>query len=272
MTRDDLSYDEPTIHYQVAAGPMVMESGNRVDVRVEAGQALLVLLEGLSEQSTFRLNLTNLVGLIDGVLFVFGTPADDRIEIGFTADDPRPISINDTDYEPSHFDGVIPNAIRIAAGAGNDTVLVHPQVSLPSWINGQSAHDTLYGRGGDDRLLGGAGHDRLVGRSGRDRLRGQAGNDWLNGQAGHDTLWGSAGDDILFGGAGRDVMTGGTGLDSLNGQGGNDRWHGRDSSDRLRSMEWHSAEPTVKRQPTLATSTESTTVDGLFEHMDEWAD
>ena len=246
--------EQQTIRFGTGSEPTVFVEGNRIDVDVEAGESLLVSLEGSSEPGDFTLSLTNLVGLSGDVLAVHGTQADDLIVLGMKSDDPRNLSINGTSYDTAifeRFDPTIPSAIRVSAAAGNDTVQIDPLVSLPAWINGEAGDDTLRGGGGDDLLLGGAGRDQLDGGAGSDRLRGQGGNDrlaggsgadlllgdagadWLNGQSGHDTLLGGDGDDRLYGGAGDDIVAGESGNDQLNGQGGRDRLAGGDGDDRF---------------------------------------
>jgi murein DD-endopeptidase MepM/ murein hydrolase activator NlpD/Ca2+-binding RTX toxin-like protein len=177
-----------------------IERGNRTEVHVRAGQSLRVLLEGYPQPTNFRLSLTNLVGMADGVLIVHGTQADDRIELGRGTEDPRNLSINETDYNPGLFErlyGTVANAIRVFAEAGNDTVIVDASVLTPTWINGQSGNDFLQGGGGNDVLLGGGGRDRLDGAAGNDRVLGQGGNDQITGGVGNDSLNGGPGTDVL---------------------------------------------------------------------------
>ena len=258
LTYRNQSPEQQTLRFGTGSEPSLFVEGNRIDIDVEAGESLLVSLEGSSEPGDFTLSLTNLVGLANGVLVVHGTQRDDLIELGMGSDDPRNLSINGTSYNTAIFErfgSTIPTAIRISAAAGDDTVLIDPLVSLPAWINGEAGDDVLRGGRGNDLLLGGAGRDRLDGGAGADRLRGQGGNDsmaggagsdllfgnagadWLNGNSGPDTLLGGDGDDRLFGGAGADIIAGESGNDRIYGQGGRDRLAGGKGDDRFRNAD-----------------------------------
>ena len=142
-----------------AGEPASIVRDQRVDARVVAGQNVAVFLDGLSDEvSNFTLNLNNLVGMADGVLTVYGTEADNRIELGLNSPDPRNLTINGIRYDTSRWgvdESNIPNSIHVTAGSGDDVVRIDPMVTLPAWINGQSGADELTGGGGDDRLLGG---------------------------------------------------------------------------------------------------------------------
>ena len=85
----------------------------------------------------------------------------------------------------------------VVAGAGDDTVLIDPSVTMPGVIEGGDGNDALVAGSGDTELLGGAGDDKLFGGRGDDRLYGEAGN---------DTLVGGAGRDVAFGGTGADLF------------------------------------------------------------------
>jgi hypothetical protein len=99
-------------------------------------------------------------------------------------------------------DAVSIGGFEVNAGAGDDSVTVSDQVSIPV---------TLRGGPGTDRLLGGGGHDKLVGGPGNDVLRGRSGDDSLFGGPGADRLIGGTGDDALRGGPGFDALVGGSG-------------------------------------------------------------
>jgi Ca2+-binding RTX toxin-like protein len=66
--------------------------------------------------------------------------------------------------------------IGVAAGAGNDDVLVNSQTRA-----------ILFGNLGNDNMFGGSGNDELRGADGTDRLDGGAGTDSANGGNGTDT-------------------------------------------------------------------------------------
>ncbi|OYU41389.1 MAG: hypothetical protein CFE33_04905 [Pseudorhodobacter sp. PARRP1] len=104
------------------------------------------------------------------------------------------------------------NTLRIAAGAGNDTMLGSSQADT-AWMDGgndlfsgRSGDDTAYGGTGSDTLRGGVGHDKLYGGDNQDFLNGDEGNDWLSGGSGNDTIVGGAGNDQSFGGSGSDTF------------------------------------------------------------------
>ena len=87
-------------------------------------------------------------------------------------------------------------------GAGNDSIIISPKITVPA---------TLRGGPGRDRLRAGGGPDKIVGGSGNDQLLGEGGNDWLFGGAGEDLLIGGTGNDRLVGGPGGDFLNGGPG-------------------------------------------------------------
>ena len=68
--------------------------------------------------------------------------------------------------------------------AGNDTIGVSSQVTLPGWLYGDDGNDVLWGGGGPNLLFGGAGNDTLYSGKGRNLLIGGAGSDMLTGGAG----------------------------------------------------------------------------------------
>lgn len=94
---------------------------------------------------------------------------------------------------------------EVNAGAGDDAIILAPQVPVPV---------TLRGGSGEDRLLGGAKGDKLIGGGGDDSLYGRGGDDSLFGGPGADRLFGQQGDDRLRGGPGRDRVVGGPGRDN----------------------------------------------------------
>lgn len=94
---------------------------------------------------------------------------------------------------------------EVNAGAGDDSAIISPKITVPT---------TLRGGPGNDRLRGGAGADKLVGGTGDDNLLGSGGDDWLFGGPGEDWLYGGAGADRLVGGPGADFFRGGSGEDS----------------------------------------------------------
>lgn len=75
---------------------------------------------------------------------------------------------------------------EVNAGAGDDRVVVRPEVTVPVTVRGGPGNDHLRGGSGNDRLIGGAGDDRLYGGPGKDVLIGGPGNDLLRGGPGKD--------------------------------------------------------------------------------------
>ena len=100
-------------------------------------------------------------------------------------------------------------------GENNDTITVHPGLTVPVEFHGGVGDDTLtggggpatlYGDEGNDKLIGGTDNDELYGGVGTDELRGGKGNDLLEGGDDADTLSGDADDDTLRGGGGDDSL------------------------------------------------------------------
>lgn len=95
---------------------------------------------------------------------------------------------------------------EVNVAAGDDTVVLAPEVPVPA---------TLRGGLGRDRLVGGGAGDKIVAGPGADVLSGRRGDDWLFGGNGRDRLLGGPGDDQLRGGAQADVLNGGPGHNKL---------------------------------------------------------
>lgn len=129
------------------------------------------------------------------------------------------------------YDGV--TRITGNAGMGDDTIIVHKDISIPVEIYGGDGNDTLIGGAGNDVLRGNAGNDDLRGGDGNDQLRGNDGNDVLLGEDGRDLMFGAAGNDRLDGGDDDDTLEGGDGADILLGRSGNDIIRGNAGNDVL---------------------------------------
>jgi Ca2+-binding RTX toxin-like protein len=82
--------------------------------------------------------------------------------------------------------------IKISGLAGNDRLLIDPQIQLTAILDGGA---------GDDLVVGGRGNDILLGGIGRDVLLASLGRDILIGGEGRDLLTGLGGDDLLIGGS-----------------------------------------------------------------------
>jgi hypothetical protein len=84
--------------------------------------------------------------------------------------------------------------VILHAGAGNDSVVIDPTITLPTFLYGDAGDDTLSGGMGDDRLFGGAGADNLLGNAGNDILTdvGSSKSDQFAGGDGKDAFWADA--------------------------------------------------------------------------------
>jgi autotransporter-associated beta strand protein len=85
-------------------------------------------------------------------------------------------------------------------GAGPDTVMVDPLITIPVHLGGGPGNDTLVGGAGDDVLLGGPGNDTLVG--------GPTLSSVITSASGNDTIVGGGGNDKIDGGDGANVLVG----------------------------------------------------------------
>jgi hypothetical protein len=129
--------------------------------------------------------------LVNGVLTVTGTEANDKIRINRASDATKvAVKVNGTKtlFSLSSITSIVVNAL-----AGNDKVQIKRGISIDAAINGGDGNDKLGGGAGDDTIDGGAGNDKLRG---------------------------GAGDDQLISGTGKDKMRGGKGDDSRNGKKG----------------------------------------------------
>lgn len=126
---------------------------------------------------------------LDGVqLRVVGTDGDDHITV--RSDPDLGLVVTSAADELVHAYGGEVKTLRIAGGAGNDSIRIDPSVSLRTF---------LYGEEGDDVLVGGPGADYLSGGGGKNALDGQGGDDVL----------------VTIGGGIADRLTGGAGADSF---------------------------------------------------------
>ena len=197
------------------------------------------------------------IGLVDGVLYVIGTPGKDIVnvkEVGrrdpqikvtanFDVGDRRRGGSDGGSYggrdrgrndcrggsdggsdgggdhgaDVSYFNPADVERIAIYLCDGDDHAVVGSGGS-----DGGSDGGTDGGLDIPTLIDGGAGDDQLTGGAGNDILIGGSGNDHLNGRGGNDALSGGAGKDKLSGGHGLDVLIGGIGRDQLNGDHGDD--------------------------------------------------
>jgi cyclophilin family peptidyl-prolyl cis-trans isomerase len=194
-------------------------------------------------------NINPLYSLNEGTLRIFGSDANDRVELIDAAQSTQfamrqnnvTTAFNRQDVsriEVRSFGGNdvvsavsgLP-AMYIEAGEGNDTVTGG---SGNDSIYGQGGADLLSGSGGRNLIDGGSGNDRIFGGGLNDTLFGNDGNDRIEARNGDDRVEGGKGDDILFGGEGNDTLAGGEGNDAVYGTAGNDvlaAFPGRDTLD-----------------------------------------
>ncbi len=180
-----------------------------------------------------------------------GTPSDDSIEVSVSATNASraTFTLNGNIVASKAIRKI--SAIRINAGAGDDTVTVNfdiDQAGIPVTILGGAGNDSITGGAegdyiiagtGNDTVDGGLGNDTIYGGTGNDLLEGNDGNDFISGDGGNDTIPGGLGNDSLFGGAGKDKLSGGYGNDTLKGGDGNDVLRGGDGVNALISGPGH---------------------------------
>lgn len=129
-----------------------------------------------------------------GVLTVSGTPGDDRIRIVRDGDALR---VFDGTAEVGAFSSAAVASITVAAGDGDDLVLVSDAVVQPVELQGGAGDDRLYAGGGDAILDGGPGDDRLTAGQGATTFNGGPGANDLIGVRPTDTLFPNVDDRVL---------------------------------------------------------------------------
>ena len=163
------------------------------------------------------------VSVANGRLTITGTARGDEIRVAPAAGGKLAASVNGYRRE---FDAASVSTIVIDALAGDDGILIDPQLVLPATIIGGDGIDTLTGGAGDDRIDGGDNPpppndllgdrpEEISGGLGNDTLLGSDGDDVLRGDEGNDRLQGGNDNDVLDGGAGADDLSGGAGVDSV---------------------------------------------------------
>src|SRR5215207_9981152 len=125
--------------------------------------------------------------VVDGVLVVVGTDADDYISVAHDADN---VYVNDNGTVSMFPRGSV-QSVSMSGLAGNDTLQVVDDngdffASVTS--DGGAGDDFIDGGSGDDVLNGGEGNDYIFGYGGNDVMNGGEGNDLLAGMAGNDTV------------------------------------------------------------------------------------
>ncbi|MCA9449618.1 MAG: hypothetical protein KC931_21030, partial [Candidatus Omnitrophica bacterium] len=123
--------------------------------------------------------------------------------------------------------------IEVLTFGGDDRIVIHNSITLPSTVDGGADDDRIYGGRGVNHLLGGSGNDLLLGGDGDDFLEGGEGDDLISGGDGNDLIYAGAGNDVIDGGKGDDILYGEDGQDWLFGDKGNDILLGGDGQDWL---------------------------------------
>ncbi|HEY7117207.1 MAG TPA: hypothetical protein VH475_11495 [Tepidisphaeraceae bacterium] len=156
------------------------------------------------------------VSVIDGVLTIRTSDANDDVMVGTQYRDPSQVYVSVNDVRRA-FDRATLVGISIDAGEGDDSVCFHNfsgLVDLPTTIDGGAGNDEIASEGNSNYL-----GDRIVfpgdGPFAPAVLRGGTGDDRLFGGIGASLLQGGDGDDSLSGGTTDDTLDGGDGLDLL---------------------------------------------------------
>jgi Ca2+-binding RTX toxin-like protein len=157
--------------------------------------------------------------------------ADPDSPPGLNPDGSQNINISILGYDKTYY-----NVRKIVAdaGAGNDIIIIRPDVFLPAEIYGGEGDDKILPGSGPVTLHGGPGNDDLAGNDNDSTIYGDDGDDLISGGAGNDLLDAGAGKDTVFGNDGNDQMLGGDGIDALMGGSGDDTLDGGNDDDDLR--------------------------------------
>jgi hypothetical protein len=150
---------------RTAAGSHVYTSGGAYNVTVTVTDNF-----GATSAASQLIVYVTGEGVRDGVLYVIGTRADERVyammyntQIRVTA----PFNPNFHRY----FDTAAVSKIVMLLGDGNDQGSIYPDVPVSGVIDGGAGNDAL-GAGGRSLLIGGAGADSLTGGASADILIG----------------------------------------------------------------------------------------------------
>jgi hypothetical protein len=241
-----------------------MKSSRRFAPRVEA----------LDDRNLLSILLTN------GLLDVIGTTGTDQIRITLLTPDQIGVTI-DTTGESRAFDRSAVTSILVRSRAGDDFIVIGPNITQPAEVRAWAGDDRVLGGGGDDTLLGGGGDDVIDGRGGNDTIIGQDGNDFLLGNDGDDTIYGdytsekpTGGTDIIDGGGGNDKIFTGAGDDSAEGGAGRNSIDGvpddGGGSGGGTGDDTFESNDTMQAAAALGDLTSPRTLDGLALLNDDW--
>jgi hypothetical protein len=129
------------------------------------------------------------IGLVGGVLTVYGTSDDDIVMVD---KDGNKLRVYSTFVSTQTFTLSSVSRIVVLAGGGNDVVFVDDNIKVPALLDGGSGNDLINAGGGASILLGGTGNDILVGGKDRDILIGGTGIDLLTSRGDEDILIGGS--------------------------------------------------------------------------------
>jgi uncharacterized protein (TIGR03118 family) len=148
---------------------------------------------GLFGKITANAEGTNPVraALANDVLTITGSRNDDAVTVSLSHGGSR-LTVRAGGDEIGEFNTADVGSIHFAGLAGDDVIVVSPQFTGPTLLDGGAGNDVVIGGGGSNVLLGGIGTDFLLGGRGRDILIGGDGR---------DVLVGGGGDDLLIGGS-----------------------------------------------------------------------
>jgi Ca2+-binding RTX toxin-like protein len=241
---EDVSVDQAADTF---AGVHVYADGGIYTVAVTVTDS-----DGAVSQAVTTQAVVQGVGLVDGVLYVIGTPYDDDIHIHEQRHGDR-ITVDVRLGSPPHGDGhrgcgdhgsdggqggEHRDRIRETFAASEvDLIVVYAcagddHVDIGGGSDGGGDCD---GHGGSDggsdggrdieidaMIFGGEGDDYLRSAHGNDYLDGGAGNDRIYSRGGHDTIFDLSGDNSIWSGEGDDTIVTGDGDDRIYTDGGND--------------------------------------------------
>ncbi len=123
-----------------------------------------------------------------GTITIVGTNSNDRIVVSMVPGNRFRVVAGFLPGGRQLFNAAGVNLFKILAMGGDDVVMVRPNVSVRTLIDGGDGNDMLTGGSGSNILLGGNGDDVLTGRGARDILIGGLGSDFLLGGAGQNIL------------------------------------------------------------------------------------
>ena len=216
----------------------LLTSGNSPSSIALDPQSQALSITGTGETDTINVSASggNIIALLnnDGRAFA---PADVKsLSIAAGSGDDS-VSVNpDVDAQ-----------MTIDGGDGNDAIGVRTSTSMPVVILGGAGNDTLntddansptvHGGDGNDAIKSGQGQQFLYGDGGSDTIHAGEGSDLVNGGGGKDHLFGQQGKDRLYGGNGDDAIDGGSGDDRINGGAGTDKLFGGSGGDSFNTVD-----------------------------------